>query len=73
MHIMSIWTDSIASKGICARQGLGKVRHLDTQDLWLQQRIRNSDFSLYKVVGESDPGDLFTKASLSHAGIKALL
>ena len=70
---LNIWTDSTASQGICGRQGLGKVRHLDTQDLWVQQRIRNNEFSLYKVAGEANPGDLFTKASLTHLRIKTLL
>ena len=70
---LNIWTDSSASKGICSRQGLGKVRHLDTQDLWVQQRIRNGDFALYKIKGDDNPGDLFTKAGLSHARIRCLL
>ena len=58
---LRVWTDSSASKGMCARQGLGKVRHLDVQDLWIQQRVRNGDFELYKIPGERNPGDLFTK------------
>ncbi len=47
--LMRFWTDSTASKGICARQSLGKVRHLDVQDLWIQQRVRRGDFHLYKI------------------------
>ena len=43
---LRIWTDSTASQGMCARQGLGKVHHLDVQELWIQQRIRNGDFDL---------------------------
>ena len=46
---LRVWTDSTASKGICSRQGLGEVRHLDVQDLWIQQRVRGGDFHLYKV------------------------
>lgn len=38
--------DSTASKGMRARQGLGKISHLDVQELWVQQRIRNCDFAL---------------------------
>ena len=41
-----IWTDSTASIGMCSRQGFGKVRHIDTQVLWIQQRIRNGDLDL---------------------------
>ena len=58
---LRFWTDSTASKGICSRQGLGKVRHLDTQSLWIQQRIRNHDLDLYKIAGEENPADLGTK------------
>ena len=36
---MRVWTDSAASVGICSRQGLGKVRYLAAQELWVQQRI----------------------------------
>ena len=28
-----VWTDSSAAIGICSRQGLGKLRHIDTQAL----------------------------------------
>ena len=56
-----VWTDSTASIGMCSRQGLGKVRHLDVQLMWIQQRIRNHDLDLYKVLGEENPADLMTK------------
>ena len=71
--VLRLWTDSTASQGICARQGLGKVRHLDVQELWVQQRIRNGDFALYKIDGEWNPGDLFTKGSLTAHRIQQLL
>ena len=57
-----VWTDSTASIGMCSRQGLGKVRHLDVQLMWIQQRIRNHDLDLYKILGEENPADLMTKA-----------
>ena len=49
---LRVWTDSIASMSICKRQGLGKVRHLQAQDLWIQQRVRARDFELHKISGE---------------------
>ena len=36
-RVVRIATDSSASKGIASRLGLGKIRHLDTGLLWLQQ------------------------------------
>ena len=41
--------------------------------LWIQQRPRNGDFSLFKVPGEYNPGDLFTKAGLAQGRIISLL
>ena len=57
-----IWTDSSAFIGMCTRQGIGKVRHMDAQIMWIQQRVRNNDLDLYKVAGEKNPADIFTKA-----------
>ena len=58
---LRVWTDSTATIGICGRQGLGKLRHIDTQCLWIQQRVRDGTVSLLKVRGEDNPADLFTK------------
>ena len=45
---LRVWTDSTASIGICGRLGLGKLRHIDTQTLWIQQRVRDGSFELRK-------------------------
>ena len=52
---LRVWTDSTASIGICGRQGLGKLRHIDTQALWIQQRVRDGSFELRKVKGTENP------------------
>lgn len=70
---LRVWTDSIATLGICGRQGLGKLRHIDTQCLWIQQRVRDGTFSLYKVRGEDNPADLFTKHLVGSDRIEKLL
>ena len=36
-----LFTDSSAAKGICRRRGHGKVRHIDVQYLWLQERVQS--------------------------------
>ena len=35
-----VLTDSSAAIGICSRQGLHKLRHIDTQALWIQEKVR---------------------------------
>ena len=58
---LRVWTDSSAAIGICSRQGLGKLRHLDTHTLWIQQAVRSKRVDLRKIPGERNPADLFTK------------
>ena len=54
-------TDSSAGKGIASRLGLGKVKHLHTQYLWVQERIANNDFVIRKIGTDDNVGDLMTK------------
>ena len=68
-----VWTDSTASIGTCSRQGLGRLRHIATQCLWIQQRVRDGSVELRKVRGDSNPADLFTKHLLSGEKITELL
>ena len=58
LHMRS---DATAAIGIVGREGLGKVRHLATADLWVQQRVRQHQFSLEKWPGLENPADLGTK------------
>ena len=62
---LRVWTDSSAAIGICTRQGLGKLRHLDTHTLWIQHAVRLGRVDLRKVDGEVNPADLLTKHSFS--------
>jgi hypothetical protein len=69
---MRVWTDSTASIGICKRQGLGKVRHLALQDMDpTESSSRN--FELYKIPGERNLADLFTKFGLPPDRVEMLL
>ena len=70
---LRVWTDSTATIGICGRQGLGKLRHVDTQCLWIQQRVRDNTLSLLKVRGEDNPADLFTKHLVGSDRVQKLL
>ena len=35
-----VHTDSTAARGIAKRTGVGRVRHLEVADLWVQDRLR---------------------------------
>ena len=68
-----VWTDSTATMGICGRRGLGKLRHIDTQCLWIQQKVRSKAIDLRKIRGDSNPADLFTKHLLGEDKVKSLV
>ena len=70
---LRVWTDSSAAIGICSRQGLGKMRHLDTHTLWIQQAVRSGRVDLRKISGDENPADLLTKHSLSNARLGKLV
>ena len=56
-----VWADASAALGIIGRKGLGKVRHLDTSILWVQEAALRKQLLYAKVKGEENIADLFTK------------
>ena len=58
---LSVYTDSSAGKSIGSRRGVGKVRHLDTRELWIQERVARGDLTLKKVSGAENVADILTK------------
>ena len=58
---LHLYTDATAAIGICRRRGLGRIRHLSTSDLWVQERHRHGDFQLSKIPGAANPADALTK------------
>ena len=61
-HSAHLKVDASAAIGIAQRKGLGKVRHLDTQSLWIQDALRDRRLSLEKTPGAENGGDMMTKA-----------
>ena len=54
-------TDSSAAKGIANRNGLGKVRHVEVAQLWVQQKVRLGEIVFDKVDGKDNLADALTK------------
>ena len=57
----NVHSDATTAIGICRRKGLGKVRHLDCTDLWIQESARAGRFAIHKVEGAKNPADILTK------------
>ena len=56
-----VYSDATAAIGIARRKGMGKIRHLDVSDLWVQDKVRSGDMDLRKVLGTENPADALTK------------
>ena len=54
-------TDSSAAKGIASRRGVGKVRHLHTPLLWVQNLVAQKKLDVRKIDGKKNIADLGTK------------
>jgi len=70
---VTTWTDSSAAMGVVGRQGLGRLRHLDTHSLWIQHAVRSGRITVRKVRGEDNVADLFTKHLPSRGRINYLV
>ena len=64
--------DSSAAIGILQRKGLGKIRHLDVADLWMQSAIIRKKLEVVKIDGSANDADLMTKP-LTLNGITAIM
>ena len=57
----ALFTDSSAAKSFVSRTGLGKMKHLEIRDLWLQREVGLGKVLVYTVEGPRNPADLMTK------------
>jgi hypothetical protein len=60
-NVVYLGTDSSAAKSFVCRKGLGRMRHIDIRDLWLQEEVAEGRVVVSKVVGTENPADLMTK------------
>ena len=60
---IDLHTDSSAAKGIASRRGLGRVRHIELCELWLQDQVARGKITLRKVSGANNFSDSLTKSA----------
>ena len=58
---LRLHSDATAAIGMCKRKDLGKVRHLATTDLWIQEKVRSKEIEILKMLGVDNPADVLTK------------
>ena len=68
MRVRTI-TDSSAASGIANRRGLGKVRHIEVNQLWLHDKVSSKEVDVRKVKGDGNlAGALTTRADQTGTG-----
>ena len=58
---IKVITDTTAVKGIAMRSGLGQVRHIETNQLWVQEKMSTKELVIEKVGGKQNIADALTK------------
>ena len=59
---LQVYSDSSSARAFSARRGLGKMRHIQTRYLWLQERVALGHLIVKKVRGDDNVADVLTKA-----------
>ena len=52
--------DSSASHGTLQRRGTGRIKHLETRQLWLQEKVQDGGVTIEKVPRERNWADVLT-------------
>ena len=52
--------DSSACQGMLDREGVGAVKHLETKQLWLQEKVQRKELKFIKVPRLKNPADALT-------------
>ena len=58
-------TDATAAIGIVNGVGVGKVRHIEVNQLWVQEKVSNGEITIVKIGTKDNLADALTKAVAS--------
>jgi hypothetical protein len=58
---IEVKSDASAAIGIAQRRGMGKVRHIETNQLWLQERVATGSIKITKIGTHDNLADQLTK------------
>ena len=53
--------DASAAIGVIKRRGIGKMRHVEVQHLWLQDALREGRLRVFKIPTNENTADIGTK------------
>ena len=53
--------DASAAQGIALRRGLGRIKHIEVTQLWIQDKVANGEIKIKKVGTKENLSDALTK------------
>ena len=63
---LEIHTDASAARGVLVRSAVGKLKHLSTKQLWLQEFVARGEVKIVKIPRDKNIAD-----ALTHPFLKA--
>ena len=51
LDFVKLWTDSSAGNEAMSRIGPGKLKHIEAATLYIQEKVKNKEVSVHKVIG----------------------
>ena len=70
---IEVCCDASAAVGMVMRRGLGKLRHIDVTQLWLQEKVASGKIRVRKVGTKDNISDVLTKGVCSQDMNKAMI
>ena len=58
---LRLMTDATTGKAIASRRGLGKIRHIETHELWVQDAVLKGRVTVVKLKNVFNTADVLTK------------
>ena len=60
-NVVYLGTDRAEAKSFVCRRGLGRMKHIEIRDLWIQKEVAEGRLEVGKIWGIQNPADRMTK------------
>ncbi len=68
-----VQTDASAAKGIALRRGMGNIRHIEVNQLWVQDKVAKGEVRIKKIATTENIADHRTKYLNQQRGTRAFI
>ena len=69
---IKLYTDASATRPIVLREGLGRMKYIEVQHLWLQNHVETKKLTVYTIERAKNGADLMTHSWAAEEGHKLM-